>query len=304
MKQLYTFLFGLLFTTTAFGQGVDVAIELHYADDGTVPGYPAGYNTWRIYVEMENSGDFLSAVYATMDGPALSIATSTNHIWNSEYGAVLGGDLSAVAFSTFPEAEYDSYVTIGMADNSSAGWLSSACMLPSLDAIEQAFGVQGGAQELDANLTIEDGLWHTLLGSENGFTQGPDNRVLIAQVTTDGDISVCANFQIFPGGVNGELTEYDNYCETASATSISEQDAFAAELFPNPTTGMVQLQLNQPERVDRAEVVSITGQVVDVLNVNSTATTFHLAHATAGVYLVRLISEDGTLLSTRRLVRQ
>lgn len=283
---------------------VDVAIELVYQDDGTVAGYPEGYNTWRIYAELENAGDFLSAVYATVDAPALSIASSTNHIWNSAGGGPLGTDISTSTFATDPAAEYDSWVTIGADNNASGAWLSQLATEPSATVIGETFGTAGTSDEIDENLNVVDGAWFTLITSTNGFAVGDDNRVLIGQITTDGDLSVCMNFQVFPGGVSGELTAYDNYCSTALAPlSISEQTLTPAALAPNPSNGDSQLFLDATASVEAINVRNITGQLV--MNLQPPTTTVNLPGSTLehGIYLVEVLYGDLRRETLRWVVR-
>lgn len=303
---LFTFLACFCFTAvnTNAQTEVDVLIELVYQDDGTVAGYPAGFNTWRIYALLPNSADLLSAVYATEDAPALSISTSTNQIWNAPLGGYLGSDINPVAFSSDPSTEYDSWVTMGAEDNTFGGFLSALSTLPTMNVIAETFGCSGTTPEIDANLNVVDGAWFTLLGNPNGVSYGADNRILIGQVTTDGDITVCMNFQVFPNGVSGDLTEYDNYCSTATLPlSIDEQVSSQAALAPNPSNGDTQLMIDATASVEAIAVHNIAGQLVMNVQPNSTAVTLPGSQLENGIYLVEVFYSDARRETLRWVVK-
>lgn len=293
-----------LIGTPIFAQEVNVAIELVYQDDGTVPGYPAGFNTWRIYAELEEAGDFLSAIYAPSESTPLSITTSTNQIWNHADGGVTPTTLSAADVAATPAIGYDSWVTIGAEDNSEAAIVTYVSVMPSPTAFQEAFQADGG-DSYNPNLAVTDGVLFTLLDAENGYAEGPDNRVLIGQVTTDGDISVCMNFQIFPDGINGESTDYQNYCEEAEASaplSVDDQAVQPATLFPNPAEDEVTLLLDPTAGAAEVTVRNLTGQQVWQGTVTRAQTELPVATLPDGLYLIEVAYTTLNLRETRRLV--
>lgn len=307
MKRSFTLL-GLLLAIGSMNLAhaqteVNVSIELVYSDDGTVQGYPAGYNTWRIYAILEGSNDFLSFVYAVTGGDPLTISTSTGHIWNSGEGAILGSDINPSIFDIEPAAAYDSWVTVNMEDDNADGYVNALCLLPSSSAIDDTFGASAGVDEVDDDLYVEDGGWHTLLSDNNGFVLAPDNRVLIAQVTTDGNIEVCMNFQVFPDGINGELTEYDNYCNSAMAPlSVEEQSFEAPSLSPNPARNFSMLQLDSRISDANVEVLDLTGSTVQQHRVTDNRVKLETTDLSSGVYLVRISHSEGTVQETLRWI--
>lgn len=303
MKHNYfALLLMALVGTTGLAQEVNVAIELVYQDDGSIAGYPAGFNTWRIYAELEEADDFLSAIYATTESAQLSITTSTNQIWNHADGGVTPTSISSGDIAADPAVGYDSWVTIGAEDNSEASIVTYLSLLPSLTAFQEAFGTDG-SDAMNPNLAVNDGALFTLLDAANGYAEGPDNRVLIGQVTTDGDISVCMNFQIFPDGVNGEMTEYDNYCEEAFVPlSVEETAVQPATLFPNPAEDEVTLRLDPTAGPAQVVVRNLTGQQVWQGTATQSQTELPVATLPDGLYLIEVSYTTLNLRETRRLV--
>ena len=99
-------------------------------------------------------------------------------------------------------------------------------------------------------------------------------------------------------------TVYDNDCESEPAaafdnpnndyvevgvTGIGENDGKVA-LYPNPTKGNVTIQANGMSRIT---VVSMLGQVVFDTELNADVYTLNMAQFNAGMYMVRVYTEEG-----------
>jgi uncharacterized repeat protein (TIGR01451 family) len=174
-----------------------------YAVDG-VP----GYTTYRIFAELDNSGDFLSSVFAA-EYHDLLLGGSGGVIWNSSAGATTG-DALATGFCGFvPDICYDSFVTIGWYgpndfndDPIGCGQATTTISsIPNASVIPQSFGTNENAP----NLVAQDAAWFTtnLSGcNDNGFGIGPTNKVFIAQVTipSSDNLIYNLNIQVFPNG--------------------------------------------------------------------------------------------------------
>ena len=101
-----------------------------------------------------------------------------------------------------PELEFDSYITIGLTGpaNSTAGEADPSPVTSPIQnwglAFDPGAGVAGG------NLVIDDeigGAWYILNGDANGYAD-EDSRVLLAQLTTDGELGGTLNIQTLPAG--------------------------------------------------------------------------------------------------------
>ncbi len=167
-----------------------------------VPDNLNGMTTYRFYVNMVNSNDFLSSVYGNDLNP-LAINTSTGSFYNHMFatGADVGG--IGVAFLGFvPALNYDSYVTIGL--TSSAVPPASNPNLVESAAQPWKPNFTTGTPTSGQNVLINDntgGAWFVLNGSSNGYPTGSPLRVLVLQLTTAGIPSGTLNVQIFPQSV-------------------------------------------------------------------------------------------------------
>lgn len=175
------------------GYGVDV--ELHAV------GGVAGLRTYRVYATTANASDALSAV-AGLEVSPLEIATTTSFYQHPQGGATPQG-LNPLFFATFPEMEFDSFVTIGMATTPVGGEASVQ--------IASTPGENWVAEfEAGGNISIESltgGAWFVQPGAANAVA-GDDQRVLIGQFTTDGYLSGTMLVQVFPEGVQSNEIQY------------------------------------------------------------------------------------------------
>lgn len=98
---------------------------------------------------------------------------------------------------------------------------------------------------------------------------------------------------------------YDSNCTTSALTSTDQPlrpEAIGLVTFPNPTTGAITFQLPEAHRIDRIEVVDITGRVQRSLRGGSSSHTFSL-DLPAGTYLYRLTTFAGDVVAGRVVVR-
>jgi hypothetical protein len=148
-----------------------------------------GMTTVRLYVTTENASDFLSAVAGDNVNP--TVIRTTTSFYQDAFGATLGSDLLDLDPSIAPGLAYDSYVTIG---------LDGA---PGID--DQPINSVGdwvGDFEAGGDIMVNSfygGSWFGLYPSAASVA-GADQRVLIAQLTTDGQLSGQVFAQIFPEG--------------------------------------------------------------------------------------------------------
>lgn len=81
----------------------------------------------------------------------------------------------------------------------------------------------------------------------------------------------------------------------AGAVNINEVNNANINLYPNPTTGMVNIEA---ENFMNATVIDMTGRVV----MTTEATTFDISNLTNGVYMVRINTTNGT--ATQKIVKK
>ena len=177
----------------AFGQVTAIQAELVADHNNTDIPELAGMKTYHVFAQMTNEADEISAVFGDSSAP-LSI-TSTDAFYQSALGANFGWNINASVLAFFPEVSYDSWLTIGVTDSNSSTLANSI----GLDAGLASFN-SGGDFVVDDSI---GGSVFTLFGDENAAA-GDDLKVLIAQLTTAGDISGIINIQMFIDGVQNQ----------------------------------------------------------------------------------------------------
>ncbi|MEC7654117.1 MAG: hypothetical protein VX548_04150 [Bacteroidota bacterium] len=149
--------------------------------------------TYRVYVTTPGSNDFVSSVSGDVTNP--SYLRTTTSFFQSASGSLTADGINPLFFPLFPDLEYDSWVTIGIGQVPGEGEGAINVAQASGDSWASDFEA-GGNLELNS---FFGGSWFTTGNVSNGFA-GDDNRVLVAQLTTDGNITGSLYTQIFPNG--------------------------------------------------------------------------------------------------------
>lgn len=226
--------------TFAGAQGLeDVVVEKYYIADANDASDPdagslaEGTVTYRIYIDMA-PGYKLETVFGSENNP-LTIETTTEFFNNEDRGGLTGNDLGT-SFLDNGTVLLDSYVSMGAGGegawavtkdtdpnggiNNSDGFLRSlnnkaGIPLRVVDGLvagnppDVTFVPSGSIVSVldDVNagpaVVINDGAWAVL-----GGTEGPteDNRVLVAQISTDGDLTFELNVRL--GAPDGSSETY------------------------------------------------------------------------------------------------
>jgi hypothetical protein len=133
------------------------------ANNGDQPG---GHWTAMIYVDL-GAGDRLDAVYGNAANP-LSMGTSSS-LYQNAFGGNTSQAINPALMGAFPSLAYDSWVTIGLEDNT--------------DNALSDIGMNFGAD----SVSTSDGSFYVTPDDAQGAEVG--GRVLIAQFTTSGNDS-------------------------------------------------------------------------------------------------------------------
>jgi hypothetical protein len=219
MKKLLLSFSFLALIFTANSQCIGIEIEEYYVhpDVELEPGINLfGSTTYRVYAVCQNENDFASAVFGVGATPS-NLSTTTN-FFQSAVGGLTSDNIIAGAISAFPALEYDSWVTIGKENSESEG--SSILTATDVDASWIAAFEPGGSEGGNIELAgMIGGSWFSVFGSNdpddpsyapNGYA-GVELKVLVAQVTTDGDVSGCLRVQVFVNGVQADSDQSDCY---------------------------------------------------------------------------------------------
>jgi hypothetical protein len=149
--------------------------------------------TYRVYVTTPGPTDFVSSISGDVANP--SFLRTTTSFFQSAMGGLTADLVNPLFFALFPELEQDSWLTIGIDQAPVAGEGSISTAVAAGDTWTTDFEA-GGDLELNS---FFGGSWFALNNVSNGFA-GADNRVLVAQLTTDGNITGSLYTQIFPNG--------------------------------------------------------------------------------------------------------
>jgi|GEM_PF-1298764 len=84
-------------------------------------------------------------------------------------------------------------------------------------------------------------------------------------------------------------------------SDIDEVDAASVALYPNPTRSMINIKSAEP--VSRIEIISVTGKLVYVDDVNSDSVACDVTGLANGMYFVRVYGESGKL-SQHKFVKE
>lgn len=151
-----------------------------------------GMKTYRLYAEFTNVADQVSYVFG--DSAAPLVISSPTGFFHHSVGDNLGENINVIFFSYFPSSEFDSWLTIGLEpEDVFTGYGVSAVGMD--DAWEE---FNSGEGSLILNTPNGSG-WFVLSDTEYAAA-GSDLKVLLAQLTTSGEISGELNLYVFIDG--------------------------------------------------------------------------------------------------------
>lgn len=163
------------------------------------PSVMDGMTKFRLYIQLSDSTDQVSAIFGTDKNPMSIVAPKG--VFNSPFNASWSASgLNPNFFEAMPSMVDDSFATIGLDGPASNGNANSEdpIMVDDRSNPWAEFFKVNEVVKLEIN-TLLGGSWFVLKTASNGF--GDENlRVLIAQITTPGTISGIINAQIFPLG--------------------------------------------------------------------------------------------------------
>ncbi|MFM1932270.1 MAG: hypothetical protein RL226_1573, partial [Bacteroidota bacterium] len=214
--------------TPCDGVGVEVeTFAVHNYPSGHALESLNGMTTYRLYMTLPGSTDFLSAIAGSTDFP-VEISTTTSFYQTPVASVLTGAEVNPGFFPVFPTLQYDSWVTVGRSSTDEPG-----------GSINTVSGLVNWitAFESGNNIVINDlvgGGWFALNGDVNGVA-GDDLKVLIGQFTTDGVLSGQVYAQVFPNGVGANefrcMKPFESVMEIAGCTNpeACNYDATATE---------------------------------------------------------------------------
>ena len=214
--------------------GYQLLVEEHMSFDGSEEQSAlaalAGMTTYRVYLQTPASDDFVSAVMADgVTGPGEVHLNTTGSFYKNQFGGLTPNQINPLLFSYFPALEYDSYVTIGLDEEAVGSSQGDILLLGEGDWGPQF--LSGGDLDIDASVATAGGGWFILGTSSNGFA-GDDNKVLLAQLTTAGELSGSLNVQIFPadGGSDAAFTHQFSFTSELCGCTDPSADNYSPDV--------------------------------------------------------------------------
>ena len=195
MNRLIVLLFCLLTATfcraqaSSYGLSVEV-LTVH--DSGPL----AGMTTYQVFMDCVNQEDMVSAVSGDAIFP-MDLSTSTT-FFQHILGSATPNSVNPLLFGFYPDLAYDSWVTVGISQSPNAGNGEGEVSTVESPTQPWVFPFENGG-----DIAIDDatgGAWFVTQNYSNGVA-GDDYRVLLAQLTTDGEISGTLLVQVFENGV-------------------------------------------------------------------------------------------------------
>ncbi len=143
-------------------------------------------------------------------------------------------------------------------------------------------GITNSSPTLSANAT---GAVYQWLDCDNNFTIIPGETNQDFTATTSGNYAVKIS--------QNNCTDTSN-CELISVIGVIENSfKFSPHIFPNPTSGQLNLELDNIQEQITINISSITGRLVSTKKYTSTKKIYFEIIEARGVYMVEIISQDG-----------
>lgn len=159
-----------------------------------------GMITYRVYAEMTNPDDEVSAIFGDISMPMSIVAAEG--FYQSTFGSNLGWDINPAFLPFFADLSFDSWFTIGASNGGESSDMGNSI------GLETAFEGFNNA----GTFIIDDeigGSIFTLAGDPTAVA-GDDLRVLLAQFTTSGAIEGEFNVQMFINGFQNQSMQVIN----------------------------------------------------------------------------------------------
>ncbi|MDB4587661.1 fibrobacter succinogenes major paralogous domain-containing protein [bacterium] len=146
---------------------------------------------------MLNSDDLLLEIWGNYQDP-LALTTTTD-FFQSQFGGLFAHEINPLFFAVLPSVQYDSWLTIGIsqAPNSANGESEISYVEYTEDNWRSEFE-SGNDLEIYSS---QGGSWFVPSNSVNGLPDSENQRVLIAQLTTSGNIAGVVNAGVYVNGL-------------------------------------------------------------------------------------------------------
>lgn len=278
-----------------------------------------GMTTYRLYLYTPNEGDFVVSCSGDDENP-LYLASTSEPAWFQHEVATtaFATDVNPAFFASFPEFAFDSWLTIGAEDNTAA-----VDVIDLADPEYDAFAVFEAGQNIAVETTVGNAWFVLPVPTNVEAVAGEDQRVLIAQLTTSGEISGQIQVQVFFNGNNQdefrevlpiltacndpEALNYEPLSFSADGCIYPEVDGLfevvtthTLEAFPSPVTTLatVTFPAHLADRLAGAELraTGLDGRLVGAWPIQNTVERIDVSNLAAGQYVLTVAGLDDVTL--------
>lgn len=278
----------------------------------------AGMTTYRLYLYTPNETDFLVSCSGDDDNP-LVLESTAEPSWFQHDAATtaFATDVNPIFFAAFPEFAFDSWLTIGAEDNTAAVDIISLD-----DPSYAAFTAFEAGESIEVSGSIGSAWFVLPIATNVEAIAGSDLKVLVAQLTTAGEVSGQVQCQIFLEGSNENefraVLPIGFACNDPAAANynpeafnadgcvypdgLSERTtSFDLQMHPNPARDMVTVTF--PESVEGAWIGSelqarnMSGQLIGAWTIQSQVQRIDVSDMAAGQYLMSVSGAEGHTFS-------
>ena len=279
----------------------------------------AGMTTYRLYLYTLGENDFLVSCSGDSLNPLAITSTSEPSWFQHELPTTpFATDINTAFFSAVPELVYDSWLTIGVEDSTPPTIQVSSAPLtnsPFYEAFESGEDIEVSDQFGAA--------WFVFPTSGGLAVSGDDFRVLVAQLTTAGDISGQIQVQVFlnndnnnefrqtlpiltacndPEALNYEQLSFNNDgCQYAPVDVVVERPApMAFEAFPSPANATATVVFPAAMQGKMAgtqlQATAMDGRLVQSWDLHSTTQTVDVQDLASGQYVLSVAGLENAAL--------
>ena len=297
-------------------------LTLYFTSDGSVP-YPgfaltatcSGGSAIVDPTVTTQAADNISTTAATLHG-TVTAGNETITAQGFEWKATTGGTYTAVN-ATGATMSYNlsgltantSYTFRAFATTASGTTYGNELTFTTLDQQQETCAAPTNVTASNITNTTADISW-----TQQGDVTNWDVNYRVAGVTSWYSATTSTNpytltglsentsyeVQVIAHCTNG-VTSDPSAIITLTTVGINDYELNNVVVYPNPTTGMIQIQ-NSESRIENVEVYDAYGKMLNVVNVNDNATAIDLSGYAAGTYFVKIMTENGVV--TKRVVKQ
>ena len=204
----------------------------------------------------------------------LSPVHKTIHIVTQD----IGGGFVGVYWDNYEGIEYTEYDCYRYTDDD--GWVLLLEDIP-FTALPYYLDPITSSQDLDYFIEIDSDLECTAdFGRAQDYNSSRSNRIKSSFAPGDGT-----------GDPNNDLDQFEN-------------PNFGVELFPNPSSGLFNLNLTvlKPDSKITVEITDVTGRTLQIPTVNEGMNVIDLSNQASGTYIIKVT--DGDFLQSFRMIKK